>query len=404
MLATQIDAVNINKIARSYIESATKNDVILHKAKDTWLLDLINETQKYNFEEHKVITQDGYILTLDLLTNNKCVNKKGAPVLFVHGISMNGRCWLLGGPRNSLAFDLANEGYQVWLLNTRGTKYSRSHTSLKPDDTEFWNYCHDDIALYDVPAAIDYILTKTGKSAVNYVGHSEGAGVVFALTSVKPEYQKKIRVAIALAPLTWVFKNKKSSTISKMVSKYYKNFIPTGKQLVQEYKVEGDKLPENAVSARCPSKLSSGTLCRFLYKLFVDEGDCAYDIETTSRLFKEFPEPITKRAVVRYTQHLKKDVYQMLDMGKERNLKKYGKESPPPYKVSSIKMPVAILYAGKDVVVPKETLTVLQNKLQNLVEISKVDENWKHQDFLIHNDVSTKLTPKLSTILNKNYT
>ena len=42
--------------------------------------------------------------------------------------------WLLLPPESSLAFVLADKGFDVWLANTRGTKFSQGHTSLGPDD------------------------------------------------------------------------------------------------------------------------------------------------------------------------------------------------------------------------------------------------------------------------------
>lgn len=42
--------------------------------------------------------------------------------------------WLISPPDQSLALLLADEGYDVWLVSTRGTRYSSGHTSLSPDD------------------------------------------------------------------------------------------------------------------------------------------------------------------------------------------------------------------------------------------------------------------------------
>lgn len=38
--------------------------------------------------------------------------------------------WLLNPANQSLALILADNGYDVWIANTRGTRFSRRHVSL----------------------------------------------------------------------------------------------------------------------------------------------------------------------------------------------------------------------------------------------------------------------------------
>ncbi|KAL6287272.1 hypothetical protein ACE6H2_011662 [Prunus campanulata] len=94
------------------------------------------ETHGYACEEHTVTTQDGYILSMQRIPVRKSGEASGnrIPVLLQHGLLMDGITWLLLPPDQSLAFLLADNGYEVWLGNTRGTKYSLGHTSLSPDD------------------------------------------------------------------------------------------------------------------------------------------------------------------------------------------------------------------------------------------------------------------------------
>lgn len=41
----------------------------------------------------------------------------------------------------SAAFVMVKAGYDSWLLDLRGNKYSRKHLSLNPDvDKEYWNF------------------------------------------------------------------------------------------------------------------------------------------------------------------------------------------------------------------------------------------------------------------------
>jgi lysosomal acid lipase/cholesteryl ester hydrolase len=58
---------------------------------------------------------------------------------------------------------MAREGYDVWLGNTRGNKYSRHHTSLNPDkDNEFWDFTFAEMGLYDLPAQVNKALEVSG--------------------------------------------------------------------------------------------------------------------------------------------------------------------------------------------------------------------------------------------------
>lgn len=75
----------------------------------------------------------------------------------------------------SPAFILASRGYDVWLGNHRGTKYSRSHVSLDPDtDKAYWDFSFPEIGDYDQPASIDYVRNITNQDKLTYIGHSQG--------------------------------------------------------------------------------------------------------------------------------------------------------------------------------------------------------------------------------------
>jgi len=90
-----------------------------------------------NYECHHVTTEDGYILSLFRI--KLPTTKQGAPVVFLqHGFLASADSWVINGD-NSPAFLLAKEGYDVWLGNNRGNKYSRRHSELDPNkDQAFW--------------------------------------------------------------------------------------------------------------------------------------------------------------------------------------------------------------------------------------------------------------------------
>lgn len=98
---------------------------------------------------------------------------------------------------------LADQGYDVWLGNTRGGTYSSNHTTLNPRSqflTTFWNFSFHEKGVHDLPAMIDFILDKTGALNVIIIGVSEGSSAFFAMAAEKPAYMAKVQAHIAYAP------------------------------------------------------------------------------------------------------------------------------------------------------------------------------------------------------------
>ncbi|CAN6574204.1 unnamed protein product [Malus baccata var. baccata] len=131
------------------------------------------ETQGYTCQEHKVTTEDGYILGLQRIpmgrSGDETPNKK--PVLLQHGLLVDASAWLLNPPDQALAFILADNGFDVWLANTRGTNSSRGHTSLTPNDPVSFALSNVDhimpsadhnLLLKHIVFSIKYRLTGTG--------------------------------------------------------------------------------------------------------------------------------------------------------------------------------------------------------------------------------------------------
>jgi predicted alpha/beta hydrolase len=60
------------------------------------------------------------------------------------------------------------------------------------------------MGIYDLPAVIDYVLGQTSQKDLYYVGHSMGTTMFFVLTSSLPQYNAKIRLMTALAPIAYM--------------------------------------------------------------------------------------------------------------------------------------------------------------------------------------------------------
>lgn len=108
------------------------------------------------------------------------------------------------GPQQGLAFQLADCGFDVWLLNVRGNTYSRENVCLQPTDPEFWQFSWHEIGVYDLPAVIDYILWETEQPQLHYVGHGQGSTIFFVLASENTPYMDYIITAQLMSPGAYV--------------------------------------------------------------------------------------------------------------------------------------------------------------------------------------------------------
>ena len=96
---------------------------------------------------------------------------------------------------------MANAGYDVWMANNRGTRWSNQHTDPNISEFDYWQFEWEDMGMKDDTAVIDYILKVNGASQITYVGHSEGTAQILAASTLIPEYfNSKIKACVLLGP------------------------------------------------------------------------------------------------------------------------------------------------------------------------------------------------------------
>ena len=96
------------------------------------------EQKGFEFQEHTVVTKDGYVLTMHRIYNS--TNHDAKPVLLQHGLSDCSEVWVINSPQQAPGFKLARAGFDVWLGNNRGNYYSKRHVRYSPDEKKFWEF------------------------------------------------------------------------------------------------------------------------------------------------------------------------------------------------------------------------------------------------------------------------
>lgn len=290
-------------------------------------------------EEHWATTEDGYILKIFRMS------RPGVPVLLLqHGILCSSWHWLINDPSIAPGIQLYKEGYDVWMTNSRGNTFSRNHTTLNPKhNKQFWNFTFAEMGRYDVPANIKYILDKTGKTTLTFVGWSQGTSQFFVSMTdakVKAIVEKHVNLFVAIAPVSWM-KHQKSGLLSILTDLHadqtWDTFFPYGFLNWENAPAESQLL----------CKLSAGFLCKVTVHAVC--GTSKLDtVAAIENLTAHFPAGVSAKELVHYAQLIRKDNFRDYDYGPEGNMKQYEQNTPPAYDVSSIKVPTALFIGEKD--------------------------------------------------------
>lgn len=129
-----------------------------------------------------VQTHDGFLLAIQRITTSNPLTVRKGPAFLYHGIMEGGETWALNANDDSLAFMMANSGYEVWIGNTRSSNYTFGHLKFTRKEKEFWNWSWDDLVKSDLPSMLQYV-NNYSKQPVYYVGYSQGTMTALASLS-----------------------------------------------------------------------------------------------------------------------------------------------------------------------------------------------------------------------------
>ncbi|KAH8295303.1 hypothetical protein KR018_009740, partial [Drosophila ironensis] len=332
----------------------------------------------YPVETHRVVTQDGYILGLHRIPYSPLRSAKSnasRPVfLLLHGILMSSDCWVISGPSRGLPFQLADAGFDVWLANSRGNRYSRRHQRLDPNGKEFWQYSYHEMGIYDLPSTIDYILRLTHRTGLHFVGHSQGCTAFLVMLSQRPEYGGKIVTSHLLAPVA--LQSRVPSFLGKELLSGMIHFpdmeVPASHPIMQQ------------IQYWACSISWMQQVCKNILFGIVGGASRHLDNSLVPVIMSIVPAGISSRQLRHFASNIQSHRFAFFDFGALENERIYGSQEPPEYPLLNVSTlhPIDLYYADNDGWLDVKDVM----KLMGMLPLSRAhrmsDSDWNHIDFI----------------------
>jgi len=315
------------------------------------------DINKYDVKKYRVITEDQYLLTMfrvrlndsefKNLTPERQANRI-KPVLLIHGLGNDSACWVSDEGSNSVGNYLLLQGYDVWLANSRGTRWSRARAGGVNHD--YFKYSFQEMGLYDTPAYYDMIQDAYDNPNQKIIvgAHSRGTSSFFAaLLDEKTQdlISKNTVMFFAFAPVVYMTHFPNSAARDGI------HFLPIVEPLLQKLKVDW----------LCGDGCGGS-----------DDGYCVQDVLHLGQLINGKGDLLKKESVFR-----------KYDYGESGNEAKYGQKTPPEWNVSDFPDVKLIIQSnGNDELVSPTDVKLLEQALEGKIDGQYEIPGWGHNDII----------------------
>eukprot|EP00053_Salpingoeca_punica_P005677 m.55858 g.55858 ORF g.55858 m.55858 type:complete len:523 (+) comp13352_c0_seq1:49-1617(+) len=343
----------------------------------------------YISERHLAVTEDGYFLTLHRIVrpvSEPPSNVRKPPVFIMHGLMQSSESWVC--VPECLPFMLASKGFDVWLGNTRGNKYSCKHARLKPHQHEFWDFSLDEMGRYDVPANINYILKHTGFEQLGYVGFSQGTGQAFACFSLQKEIAQKVNLFVCLSPAA------KAHGLNQGMLKTFMQIAPQSLFLFfgTRAMLSTAEFWRSALSRTTYARLIDRS-CRYLFAWSMDNMG---SVERKQILYSHLFSFASVKTIVHWFQIAVCDRFQVYDENQNYS-KGYQAICPMKYPIRQVSCPMAVFYGTTDELTD---IPWLLKKLPPSAPVRAI-EGYEHLDLMWATDAHIKVFPEVAKMLQR---
>ncbi|KAL3422386.1 ab-hydrolase associated lipase region [Phlyctema vagabunda] len=355
----------------------------------------------YYAEEHVVQTGDGYLLGIhrlgwrkgeeDVKVNSGSSSIRKNVVYLHHGLMMNSEVWVcLTEEERCLPFVLVEKGYDVWLGNNRGNKYSKKSIHHSPNDIPFWDFSMDEFAFHDIPDTIQYILSTTSAPSLSYIGFSQGTAQAFATLAVHPKLNDQVNVFIALAPAMSPAGLSNGIVDALVKASPQVLFLLFGRRSILSSATMWQSILYPPIFVRV---IDTGL--SFLFGWRATNMSMSQKLAAYPHLYSF----TSTKSVVHWFQIIRTKSFQMFDDDVQPPLSigsvsKYTKVAKFPTR--NIKTPVVLVYGGSDSLVD---INVMLKELPSHTIATEIP-HFEHLDFLWAREVDTLVFPHVFDALN----
>ncbi|KAG8135371.1 hypothetical protein E2320_008394, partial [Naja naja] len=327
----------------------------------------------YPNEEHEILTNDGYFLTINRILGRKALEKTASqPVVLL----MPGLLTACG----------------IWLANMLALMFGWQITE-EADGVK-------DTSTFHIKKKNSGISAKTGQKQLSYVGYSQGSTIGFMAFSAMPALAEKIKL---LCIWSNIFGFMAFSAMPALAEKI-KNFFVFGpiylvNHIEPWYKmiIEMNQVVIKAALGRKEICVLPNRITRILTTRFCDMdlwrktcanillsgGGMSENNVNMSRLdviVSHLLGCTSTKVLLHWKQMHETGQFKRFDYG-SKNMEKYNQMTPPFYDIRSMNIPIFMWGGEKDQISTQKDTRLLLPLLSNLISY-KIIPQWMHYDYL----------------------
>lgn len=379
----------------------------------------------YKYELYDSIADDGYITQVTRLINPLADKTKlrHPPLLFEHGGTIDPTAYLLAssiqhtpepwprrptdGPiksaNRSLAFLLANHGFDVFLcesrgsndLNTRHVKDRAAKSALEGKNEDknrtqaenmhelsrqwnFWSFTQDDIIAHELKSHIDTVLKVTGADKVSVLTYSLSTPTSFAFYSIRPDYARKTHAFVSMAPIV---SGQGTSPLMTLALKRICPLIPetVGTMILSDLLL--NQLTRDIAIVLFKPKWLRYTLFKMIENLAMGASP-QYRTHIELNLIGHLLRRVSFRVGKQMCQQMASDRLQKYDYGPFKNKELYGTETPPEYDLSNLQLKSWLLVSAWNDAVATPQIVDHLVRIVNPKPVARVVAPYNHVDMI----------------------